>query len=77
MKPAPIWSLTVGDNRVPDAAALAAELEAMVDVVDCDPRTKGILLFPLAYVRFVTCDFDAACRVTDAIATAAGRAGRQ
>ena len=63
-----IWSLTVGDNRVPDAAALATELQEMVDAVDCDPQTKGILLFPLAYVRFVTCDFDAACRVTDAIA---------
>jgi adenylate cyclase len=62
-----IWSCAVNDNRVPEAAALASELEEMVGATDCDAATKSIILISLAYARFASCDFDAALRVIDAI----------
>jgi adenylate cyclase len=62
-----IWSLGVNDNRVPEAAALASELEEMVRGIDCDTATMNIILISLAYARFARCDFDAALRVVDQI----------
>jgi adenylate cyclase len=62
-----IWSLSVNDNRVPEAAALALEIEQIVGAIDCDPATKSIILISLAYARFATCDFDTALRVIDAL----------
>jgi adenylate cyclase len=62
-----IWSFGVNDNRVPEAAALAWELEQIVGGIDCDPTTKSIILISLAYARFATCDFDTALQVIDAI----------
>jgi adenylate cyclase len=62
-----IWSLTVGDLRVPEAAALAAELEEMVSRICCDPTTKSIILNAAAFGRFANCEFDAALRDIDAI----------
>jgi adenylate cyclase len=62
-----IWSFGANDNRVPEAAALASELEEMVGAIDCDTATKSIILISLAYARFASCDFDAALQVIDAI----------
>ena len=62
-----ILSFIVNDNRVPEAAALAAELDEMVASVDCDAATKGIILFAIAYARFANCEFDAALQVIDAL----------
>ena len=62
-----IWSFTVGDLRVPEAAALAAELEEMVSRIDCDPATKSIILNAVAFGRFANCEFDVALRDIDAI----------
>jgi adenylate cyclase len=62
-----IWSLTVGDLRVPEAAALAAELEEMVSRICCDPTTKSIILNAVAFGRFANCEFDIALRAIDAI----------
>jgi adenylate cyclase len=62
-----IWSYCVNDNRVPEAVALASEVEQIIDCVDCDVETKGIILISLAYARFATCDFDSALEVIDVI----------
>jgi adenylate cyclase len=62
-----IMSFTLNDNRVPDAAALASELEPMVSDVDCDVATRSIILIAVAFARFSDCEFDAALRVIDAI----------
>ena len=62
-----IFSFVVNDNRVPEAAALAAELEDMVSHVDCDAETRSIILNAVAFVRFANCQFDAALEVIDAI----------
>jgi adenylate cyclase len=62
-----IWSYCVNDNRVPEAAALALEIEQNIDSIDCDVVTKSIILISVAYARFATCDFDGALQVIDAI----------
>ena len=62
-----IMSFTVNDNRVPEAAALASELEEMVAGIDCDAATKSIISFRWPMARFANCEFDAALQVIDAI----------
>jgi adenylate cyclase len=62
-----IFSFAINDNRVPEAAALASELEDMVNHVDCDAETMSIILNAMAFVRFANCEFDAALEVIDAI----------
>jgi adenylate cyclase len=62
-----IFSFAVNHNRVPEAAALAPELEDMVSHVDCDAETRSIILNAVAFVRFANCEFDAALKVIDAI----------
>ena len=62
-----IFSFAVNENRVPEAAALASELEDMVSRVDCDAETRSIILNAVAFVRFANCEFDAALKVIDAI----------
>jgi adenylate cyclase len=62
-----IWSFSVNENRVPEAAALAPELEEIVSGIDCDAEAKGIILNAAAYARFVNCEFDAALRDIDTI----------
>jgi len=62
-----IFSFAVNDNRVPEAAALALELEDMVSHIDCDAETRSIILNAVAFVRFANCEFDAALKVIDAI----------
>jgi adenylate cyclase len=64
-----IMSFTVNDNRVPEAAALASELDEMVGCINCDPATRSIILVSVAFARFLSCDFDAALRVIEAIRT--------
>ncbi len=73
-----IFSFAVNDNRVPEAAALASELEDMVSHIDCDAETRSIILNAVAFVRFANCEFDAALEVIDAIhALPDGRTGRR
>src|ERR1700759_4619770 len=67
-----IFSFAVNDNRVPEAAALASELEDMVSHVDCDAETRSIILNAVAFVRFANCEFDAALKVIDAIHALSG-----
>ena len=62
-----IQSFTVNDNRVPEAATLASELEEMASGIDCDAATKSIILNSVAFARFANCEFDAALKVIDAI----------
>jgi adenylate cyclase len=62
-----IFSFAINDNRVPEAAALAAELEDVVSDIDCDAETRSIILNAVAVVRFANCEFDAALKVIDAI----------
>jgi adenylate cyclase len=62
-----IFSFAVNDNRVPEAAALASELEDVVSHIDCDAETRSIILNAVAFVRFANCEFDAAIKVIDAI----------
>jgi adenylate cyclase len=62
-----IQSFAVNDNRVPEAASLATELEHMTTGIDCDAATKSILLNAVAMARFVNCEFEAALQVIDAI----------
>src|SRR5205823_542546 len=38
-----IWSLSVNDNRVPEATALASELNEMVSGIECDAATKSVI----------------------------------
>jgi adenylate cyclase len=62
-----IFSFAVNDNRVPEAAALASELEDMVSHVDRDAENRSIILNAVAFVRFANCEFDAALEAIDAI----------
>jgi adenylate cyclase len=65
-----ILSFVVNDNRVPEAVALASELEEIVGGIECDAATKNIVLTAVANARFANCEFDAALRVADQIAAA-------
>lgn len=62
-----IWSLTINDTHVREAAALTSELEAMVEGLECDAAAMSIILNAVAFGRFANCEFDAALRVTEAI----------
>ena len=66
-----IQSFAVNDNRVPEAASLATDLEEMVSGIDCDAATKSIILNAVAMARFLNCEFDAALQVIDEIAALA------
>ncbi|OMC25251.1 ATP-binding protein [Mycobacterium colombiense] len=62
-----IWSFSLNDVRVPEAVALASELEDMVDGIVCDAATKAIILNSVANMWFAVCEFDRALRAIDAI----------
>jgi adenylate cyclase len=62
-----IISFCSNDNRIPEAAELAEELVAMVDRIECDVPTMGVILFSVAYARLSNCDFDAALKMTERI----------
>ncbi|OBF36288.1 adenylyl cyclase [Mycobacterium sp. ACS1612] len=62
-----IWSYSVNDFRVPEAAALASEIDGIIDRIQCDAQTRSIILIAVAYARFATCDFDGALRVIETI----------
>jgi len=62
-----IWSFIVNNSQVSEAAALAAEVEEIIDDLGPDPQTKGIVLNALAFARFANCEFDAALRNIDAL----------
>ena len=62
-----IWSFSINDIRVPEALALASELEDMVSGIVCDAATRAIILNSLAFIRFANCEFDAALRAIEAI----------
>jgi adenylate cyclase len=67
-----IWSFSINDTRVPEAAMLASELEDTVSVIDCDAETKAIILNSLAFARFANCEFDVALGVIDEISALPG-----
>jgi adenylate cyclase len=62
-----IWSFSINDIRVPEALALASELEDMLSGIVCDAATRAIILNSLAFIRFANSEFDAALRAVDAI----------
>ncbi len=62
-----IMSLCINDNRAPEAAQLASELDELVSDIDCDAETKAIILNSIAAARYSDCEFDTALRVIDAI----------
>ncbi|OBK21669.1 adenylyl cyclase [Mycobacterium asiaticum] len=62
-----IWSLSVNDNRLPEAVALALEMEGIVTEIDCDAATMRIILISLAYSRFASCDFAGALRIIGSV----------
>ncbi|MGE2713465.1 ATP-binding protein [Mycolicibacterium litorale] len=62
-----IWSLIIHNNQVPAAAALAAEVEDIIDDIGSDPQAMSIVLNALAFARFSNCEIDAALRNVDAL----------
>ena len=47
-----IQSFAVNNNRVPEAALLASELEEMVSHIDCEAADKSVILNAVAMARF-------------------------
>ncbi|KUI27156.1 adenylyl cyclase [Mycobacterium sp. IS-1742] len=62
-----IWSFVVNENQVPSAAALASEVEDIVDGIGSDAQARSIVLNALAFARFSNCEIDAAARHVDAL----------
>ena len=62
-----IISFSTNDNRIPEAAALAEELDEMIGSVDCDTATMGVILFAIAYARLSNCEFVAALQMVDRV----------
>jgi adenylate cyclase len=63
-----IISLTFNDIRVPEALALASEVEEMLNHLDCDALPEiDIILIAVARAYYANCEFDAALAVIDAI----------
>ncbi|AKK27150.1 adenylate/guanylate cyclase domain-containing protein [Mycobacterium sp. EPa45] len=62
-----VMSLSLNENRVPEAVSLAAELESLVGEIECDVATRSIILTAVAFARFTNCEFDVALRVIDSI----------
>ena len=62
-----IISFSNNDNRIPEAAALAEELDEMIASVDCDTATMGVILFVIAYARLANCEFAAALQMIDRV----------
>jgi adenylate cyclase len=62
-----VISLFSSQVRIPDAAALAAELVEMVDRIDCDHATELELLRSVLLAQYVNGDFDATLRTIERI----------
>ena len=62
-----IQSFIVNDDRVPEAAMLAAELEDMASRIDCEASDKSVILNAVAMARLANCEFDAALHAVDEI----------
>jgi adenylate cyclase len=63
-----IMSLTLNDNRVPEAATLASELEDVLTHIDYDTVPEiAIILISIVMARLGSCEFDAALEVVDAM----------
>jgi adenylate cyclase len=63
-----IWSFTRNDIRVPEAAALASEVEDMLNGIDWDAVPEiDIILIAVVKAYCANCQFDAALAVIDAI----------
>lgn len=62
-----IWSLIIHHTQVPAAAALASEVEDIVDDIRSDIPVMSIVLNALAFARFSNCEIDAALRNLDAL----------
>jgi adenylate cyclase len=62
-----IQSFTVNDDRVPEAAMLASELEDMISRTECEAADKSVILNALAMARLANCEFDAALHAVNQI----------
>jgi adenylate cyclase len=63
-----IMSFTFNDIRVPEAAALASEVEDMLSGIDWDAVPEiDIILIAVVQAHFVSCQFDSALAVIDAM----------
>ena len=62
-----VISLFSSQLRIPDSAALAAELVEMVDRIDCDAATELELLRSVMLAQYVTGDFDGTLRTIERI----------
>ena len=63
-----IMSFTFNDNRVPEAAALASEVEDMLSGIDWDAVPEiDIILIAVVRAYYANCEFDAALAAIDAI----------
>ncbi|MFV9634827.1 adenylate/guanylate cyclase domain-containing protein [Mycobacterium neumannii] len=62
-----MFSLTVNDFRVSDAAAMLPHLDALAASIELDAETRGIILNAIAFARFASCEFDAALQTATAI----------
>jgi adenylate cyclase len=60
-----VISLFSSQLRLPDAAALAAELVEMVDRIDCDVATELELIRSVMLAQYLSCDFDRALRTIE------------
>lgn len=65
-----IFSFCVNEIRVPDAAALADELDVMTASLRCEPATRGIVGNALAFARLANGELAASLRACDDILAA-------
>ncbi|OBF96101.1 adenylyl cyclase [Mycobacterium sp. 852002-51152_SCH6134967] len=62
-----MFSLTVNDFRVSDAAAMLPHLDALAASIELDAATRGIILNAIAFTQFASCEFDAALQTVTEI----------
>lgn len=63
-----LWAITVNDENIDEAAALASELHRMAEGADWDAEATGIVVNAVAFTRLASCEFDSALRALDLLA---------
>lgn len=63
-----IFSLTVNDFRISDAAVMLPQLQALASSLDLDAHTQGIVQNSLGYACFASCELQGALQAVDVIA---------
>jgi adenylate cyclase len=64
-----LWSITVNDENIHEAAALASELHRMTESAHWDAEATGIVVNAVAFTKFANCEFDAGLRALDLLTT--------